>query len=100
LPAAAVISQIFFPGSINSSFRYHIRACEAAGFRIAHTSVHDYRRTLRAWFDNLVKNRERAIELVGVQTYNRYLMFFAASWRYFDQMTGFVVRMILEKDGG
>ncbi|HVC92130.1 MAG TPA: class I SAM-dependent methyltransferase [Pirellulales bacterium] len=100
LPAAAVISQIFFPGSINSSFRYHVRACEAAGFRVAHTSVHDYRPTLRAWFDNLSRNRKRAIELVGVRTYNRYLVFFAASWRYFDQMTGFVVRLILEKDDG
>jgi cyclopropane-fatty-acyl-phospholipid synthase len=97
LPAAAVVSQIFFPGSINSSFRYHLRAHEAAGFRVRHVSVHDYRPTLRAWFDNLARNRDRAIELVGVQTYNRYLVFFPASWHYFDRMTGFVVRLVLEK---
>jgi cyclopropane-fatty-acyl-phospholipid synthase len=97
LPAAAVISQIFFPGSINSSVRYHLRACETAGFRVTHTSVHDYRPTLRAWFENLAANRQRAIELVGVRTYNRYLVFFPTSWRYFDQMIGFVVRLVLEK---
>ncbi|HET6884178.1 MAG TPA: class I SAM-dependent methyltransferase [Pirellulales bacterium] len=99
LPAAAVVSQLFFPGSINSSFRYHLRAHEGAGFRVRHVSVHDYRPTLRAWFDNLVKNREQAIELVGVKTYNRYLVFFPASWHYFDRMTGFVIRLILEKPG-
>jgi cyclopropane-fatty-acyl-phospholipid synthase len=97
LPAAAVVSQIFFPGSINSSFRYHVRAHEAAGFRLRHLSIHDYRPTLRAWFNNLVRNRDRAIELVGVKTYNRYLVFFPASWHYFDRMTGFVVRLMLEK---
>ena len=97
LPAPAIVSQIFFPGSINSSFRYHTRACEAAGFRVMQTSVHDYRPTLRAWFNNLVFNRERAIELVGVHTYNRYLVFFPTSYRYFDRMIGFVVRLVLEK---
>lgn len=96
-PASAVVSQIYFPGSINSSVRYHVRACEAAGFRVKHMSIHDYRPTLRAWFDNLVRNRQRAIELVGVQTFNRYLTFFPASWRYFDDMTGFVVRLRLDK---
>jgi cyclopropane-fatty-acyl-phospholipid synthase len=60
-------------------------------------SIHDYRPTLRAWFDNLVGNRQRALELVGVQTFNRYLTFFPASWRYFDDMTGFVVRLRLDK---
>lgn len=97
LPAAAIVSQIFFPGSINSSFGFHIRAHEAAGFRLRHVSIHDYRPTLRAWFNNLVENRERAIDLVGVKTYNRYLVFFPASWHYFDRMTGFVTRLVLEK---
>ncbi len=96
-PPSAVVSQLFFPGSVNSSLRYHIRACEAAGFRVSHASIHDYRPTLRAWFDNLDKNREQALQLVDVQTFNRYMVFFPASWRYFDDMTGFVVRLRLEK---
>jgi cyclopropane-fatty-acyl-phospholipid synthase len=96
-PPSAVVSQIFFPGSVNSSLRYQIRACEAAGFRVAHASIHDYRPTLRAWFDNLERNRRRALELVDVATFNRYMVFFPASWRYFHEMTGFVVRLRLEK---
>lgn len=97
LPASAVVGQIFFPGSVTSSLRFQIRACEAAGFRVKHTSIHDYRPTVRAWFDNLVRNRERALELVDVTTFNRYMVFFPASWRYFDDMTGFVVRLLLSK---
>lgn len=100
LPAAAVVSQIFFPGSINTSFRRHLRAHEAAGFRVRHVSIHDYRPTLRAWFENLARNRQRAIDLVGVKTYNRYLVFFPASWVYFDRLTGFVNRLVLEKPEG
>lgn len=99
LPAAGVVSQLFIPGSIASPLRFHVRQHEAAGFRLSHLSVHDYRPTLRAWFENLVRHRQRAIELVGVRTYNRYLVFFAASWRYFDRMTGCVFRLVLEKPG-
>ncbi|HEX4128665.1 MAG TPA: class I SAM-dependent methyltransferase [Pirellulales bacterium] len=99
LPASAVISQIFFPGAVNSSLRFHRQAFEAAGFRITHLSVHDYRDTLRAWFDRLAANRQRAIELVGVATYNRWLVFFPAAWKYFDDVTGQLFRFVLEKAG-
>jgi len=97
MPASAIISQIFFPGAVNSSYRFHLRNFEAAGFLPTHQSIHDYRPTLRAWFDNLVANRERALELVDVQTYNRYLVFFPAAWRYFDDVTGALFRFVLEK---
>lgn len=97
LPAAATISQIFFPGSVNASYRFHLRAHEAAGFRVLRQSIHDYRPTLRAWFENLVRNRDRALELVGVPTYNRYLVFFPASYRYFQDGTGMLFRLQLEK---
>jgi cyclopropane-fatty-acyl-phospholipid synthase len=97
LAAAGVAAQIFFPGSTNASLKYHLQAFQTAGFRIQHRSLHDYRPTLRAWFDNLTANRERAIELVGVRTYNKYLVFFPASWRYFDDVTGMVIRLVMEK---
>ena len=93
--ATAICSQIYFPGSIGSSYRAHVRAFEQTGFRIEHRSIHDYRPTLRAWFDNLVRNRDRALELVDVPTYNRYLTFFPASWRYFDDCLGIVTRWVL-----
>jgi cyclopropane-fatty-acyl-phospholipid synthase len=97
LPSTAVVSQLFFPGSVNASYRFHVRGFEAAGFRVVHQSIHDYRDTLRAWFDNLVANRQRAIELVGIPVYNRYLVFFASAWRYFDEVSGMLVRFVLQK---
>ncbi len=95
--ASIACSQLFFPGALGSSFRFHSRAFEQAGFRTTLITVSDYRPTLRAWFDNLVANRERAIELVGIQTYNRYLVFFPASWRYFQDAFGIEFRWVLEK---
>ena len=95
--ATAICSQIYFPGSIGSSYRANVVAFEEAGFRITHRSIHDYRPTLCAWFDNLVANRDRALELVDVQTYNRYVTFFPVSWRYFDDGLGMLVRWVLQK---
>lgn len=95
--ATAICSQIYFPGSIGSPYRAHVKAFEEAGFRITHRSVHDYRPTLRAWFDRLVENRERALELIDVQTYNRYLTFFPTSWFFFNDNLGMLVRWVMEK---
>lgn len=95
--ATAISSQLYFPGSIGSSYHENIRAFEGAGFRIVRRSIHDYRPTLRAWFDNLVSNRKRALELVDVQTYNRYVTFFPVSWRYFDDGLGMLVRWVMHK---
>jgi len=95
--ATAICSQLYFPGSIGSSYRENIQAFEQAGFRIRQRSIHDYRPTLRAWFDNLVANRERALELVDVSTYNRYLTFFPVSYKYFDDGLGMLVRWVMEK---
>lgn len=95
--ASIACSQLFFPGALGSSFRFHSRVFEDAGFRTTYTTVSDYRPTLRAWFDNLVANRARAIELVGVRTYNRYLVFFPSSWRYFQDAFGIEFRWVLEK---
>ena len=100
VPAAALVAQIFFPGSFQPAYPTQLRAFEDAGFRITHQSIHDYRPTLRAWFDNLVQNRDKAIELVGVQTYNKYLVFFPASWRFFHESESMLVRFVLEKPVG
>lgn len=95
--ATIACSQIYFPGSLGASLRYQWKANEDAGFRITHLSVHDYRLTLRAWYDRLVENRERALELVDVPTFNRYMTFFPASWRYFDDRIGILTRWVLRK---
>jgi cyclopropane-fatty-acyl-phospholipid synthase len=98
LPTTVMIGeQTFFPGSALSSYKHQIRACEAAGFRVVEQSIHDYRPTLRAWFDNLAAHREKAIELVGVQRYNEFLVFFAGAWRCFKDVEAFVLRIALKK---
>ena len=96
-PPAIIAAQSFFPGSMPAAYPSQIRACERAGLRSSHRSIDDYRPTLRAWFDNLVANRHRAIELVGVQTYNKYLVFFPASTRMFDDGIVMLARYVLEK---
>jgi len=97
LPTSTITGQIFFPGSALSRYEDFLQAAGAAGFTITHDSTHDYRPTLRAWFDRLVQNREEAIALVGVKTYNRYLVFFPASWTFFDQKQATLHRFVLEK---
>ena len=62
-----------------------------------HDSTHDYRPTLRAWFKRLVKNRDKALALVGVETYNRYLVFFAVGWTFMHQEKGTLHRLVMVK---
>lgn len=97
LTAPVACSQIYFPGSLGAPIRFHARQFEKAGFRITRWSLHDYRPTLRAWFDRLDANRDRALELVDVPTFNRYMTFFPASWKYFEDRIGAVNRWVLEK---
>ncbi len=97
LPAAAAVAQLFFPGHVPASYPELTSEFERAGFRITHTSCHDYRQTLRQWFEALVAKRDQALRLVDVQTYNRYVVFFPASYKYFDERTGVLFRFVLTK---
>lgn len=89
--------QIFFPGSMLASYKYQIESAERAGFNIGEQTIHDYRPTLRAWHARLAENRERAIELVGIRTWNKFLVFFPAAHRFFDDHNGFVLRITMSK---
>ncbi|MEW4568224.1 class I SAM-dependent methyltransferase [Tautonia sp. JC769] len=86
-----------FPGSELAALEEHLRVFDRAGFRIVHHSIHDYRPTLEAWFDRLAENRRRAIELVGVRTYNLYLAYLANAWRVFDDRDLLPMRIALRK---
>lgn len=97
LPPAAAVAQLFFPGHVPTSFPTHMKDFEAAGFRVTHTSCHDYRLTLRQWFDAMVAKREEALKIVSLETYNRYVCFFPASYKYFDDRTGVLFRFVLRK---
>jgi len=97
-PAAMVAAQAYFPGSTLSLHADHLRWAQEAGFRLVHDSQHDYRPTLRAWFDRLAENRDKAHALVGVPVTNKYLVFFAASWTLFDLGKATLHRLVLMKD--
>jgi cyclopropane-fatty-acyl-phospholipid synthase len=97
LPTTVCSAQLFFPGSIASSYGHMFRSWEAAGFRILGQDILDYRPTLRAWFDRLIANRDRAVELVGVRNYNRYLLMCSSSWRFINSGWGQTVRVTMQK---
>jgi cyclopropane-fatty-acyl-phospholipid synthase len=100
-PTSMIAGQIIFPGSTLAPHSLHLSAAREAGFDVVHDSLHDYRPTLRAWFNRLVKNRDKALELVGVEIYNRYLVFFPGAWVMFDQGQCTLHRLVLvkRKDG-
>lgn len=85
-----------FPGSELSSLQNHLQVFEKAGLRRIHHSIHDYRPTLKSWFERLAENKDKAIELVGVKNYNRYLCFFAGIWKLFDDHNLLIIRVVLE----
>ena len=98
ISVAGVVGQIFFPGSIIPPYPTQIRTAQEVGFRVMHQSLHDtYRETLRHWFDRLVARREEAIRLVGLATYNKYLVFLPCSWKYFDDVQGMLLRIVVQK---
>jgi cyclopropane-fatty-acyl-phospholipid synthase len=96
-PASAILLQLFFPGSLLVIHRHHIEAAESVGFRITHDSIHDYKPTIRAWYERLVKNQEKALQLVGLEIYNRYMTFFPVAWLFFEQKEAELHRIVMEK---
>ena len=96
-PISVAVLELFFPGSMLSMHRIHIEAAEAAGFRITHDSIHDYKPTLRAWYDRLVANQDKALALVGLEVYNRYMTFLPFAWLFFKQNEADLHRVVIEK---
>ncbi|ELR97216.1 class I SAM-dependent methyltransferase [Gloeocapsa sp. PCC 73106] len=96
-PVSMVMTQLFFSGSVLVTHDVHIKAAQSAGFTISHDSIHDYKPTLRKWYENLVKNQERALDLVGLETYNRYITFFPIAWLFFQQGEAQVHRIVTKK---
>jgi cyclopropane-fatty-acyl-phospholipid synthase len=85
-----------FPGSEFATIEKHMSVFEEANFRIVYHSIHDYRPTLKAWFDRLAESQDEAIRLVGLKTYNLYLIFFAGSHAVFQERVLLVSRFTLE----
>jgi cyclopropane-fatty-acyl-phospholipid synthase len=96
-PISVAVVQLFFPGSMLSMHSNHIEAAEAAGFRITHDSIHDYKPTIKAWYDRLVANQDKALALVGLEVYNRYMTFLPFAWLFFQQNEADLHRLVTEK---
>jgi cyclopropane-fatty-acyl-phospholipid synthase len=96
-PISALYVQLFFPGSLLAMHKNHIEAAQNAGFKVTHDSTHDYKPTIKAWYDRLVQNREKAQALVGLELYNRYMTFFPIAWLFFRQNEADLHRVIMEK---
>lgn len=92
-----VMIQLFFPGSLLSMHETHLQVAEEIGFRITHDSIHDYKPTLRAWYERLANSQEKAIELVGLEIYNRYMTFLPIAWLFFEQHEAEIHRVVMEK---
>jgi cyclopropane-fatty-acyl-phospholipid synthase len=90
------LALLIFPGSELTDHQYHLDTFTAANLQVIHQSVHDYRPTLKAWFDRLVANQARAIELVGIQNYNKYQCYFAEAWRLFENQELMLRRYVLQ----
>jgi cyclopropane-fatty-acyl-phospholipid synthase len=96
-PTSMVTVQLFFPGSLLVMHQTHLEAAARVGFKITHDSIGDYRPTLRAWYDRLVANRSQALELVGLEIFNRYMTFLPISWLFFQQQEATLHRVVMEK---
>ncbi len=96
-PVSAVLLQLFFPGSLLALHRKHIEAAESVGFSMTHDSIHDYKPTIKAWYDRLVKNQEKSLALVGLKIHNRYLTFFPIAWLFFQHQEAQLHRIVMKK---
>ncbi len=96
-PASGILMQLFFPGSLLVMHCEHINAAKDAGFKIIHDSIHDYKPTIKAWYERLIENRDKALSLVGLEIYNRYMTFFPIAWLFFAQDEAKLHRIVMEK---
>jgi cyclopropane-fatty-acyl-phospholipid synthase len=96
-PTSMVLMQLFFPGSLIVLHHAHLEAAARVGFKITHDSIHDYQPTLRAWYERLVSNKLQALELVGLEVYNRYMTFFPVCWLFFQQHEADIHRIVMSK---
>ncbi len=96
-PYSMTLGQLFFPGSVLALHELHRQAAVKAGFVIQEDATDSYKKTLRAWYDNLVANHDQAIATSGINIYNEYLTFFPVAWRFFNDGESTLHRMLLVK---
>ncbi len=90
------VALLIFPGSELTSLKQHLDTFTRANLQVTHHSIHDYKPTLKAWFDRLVANQEAAIQLVGIRNYNKYQCYLAEAWRLFNDHDLMLMRFVLK----
>ncbi len=95
--STAIALQIFFPGSILVLHHEHLEAATSAGFKITGDFLGDYKPTLRAWYERLAANQQKALALVGLEIYNRYMTFFPVAWLFFQHQEATLHRIVMKK---
>ncbi|NEO28157.1 MAG: methyltransferase domain-containing protein, partial [Kamptonema sp. SIO4C4] len=96
-PASAMVLQLFFPGSLLVLHQEHLEAAEKAGFTITCDTLGDYKPTLQAWYERLAAQEAQALELVGLEIYNRYMTFLPIAWLFFQHGDANLHRLVMEK---
>jgi cyclopropane-fatty-acyl-phospholipid synthase len=76
---------------------HHCEAATSGGFRITHDSIHDYKPTIKAWYDRLAAHQEQALAIVELEIYNRYMTFFPIAWLFFQQQEAVLHRIVMQK---
>ncbi len=97
LPTTLFLGELFFQGFDLMTRDDQVALAEDAGFQCLHDSVHDYRPSWKAWYDRLAANEAKAIELVGITEYNRYLLLFALAWKFIDLNYAQIHRFVFVK---
>lgn len=99
---ALFMSRYIFPGADASlPLSSMCRAAEEAGFEIAdveNMSTH-YVRTLRAWRDRWIANREQVVKAYGERWFRLWQFFLHWSALMGEQGTGFTYQVMLHKNG-
>jgi len=78
-PEKRLILKYIFPGSELSPIGHSVNVMEAYGFEIHDVEAwrEHYARTTKLWCERLQANRERAVQMVGVERYNLWIAYLA-----------------------
>jgi cyclopropane-fatty-acyl-phospholipid synthase len=99
--ATGFMAHFIFPDGELVPIGEALHSAERAGFEVRDVENlrEHYRRTLRAWLANLERNKARAVEAAGLQTYQAWRLYMAGSAQGFRTGRIAVYQSLLAKPG-